>query len=174
MARNVALSALLALLVGACVSPTPYAPAQVFGGLGYSEERLEDGNYRVAFYGNSLTDVETVDAYLLRRAAELTLENGHDYFTIEEGYTDADIRLFSTTMGNFARYTSRGLETTYHSSSSGIWNTENNPHIREIARFDAEAVIAMGSGELPDHKAVFNARGVLESSAWESALSGGD
>ena len=34
------------------------------------------------FHGNSLTSRETVEAYLLYRAAELTIERGGDWFTI--------------------------------------------------------------------------------------------
>jgi hypothetical protein len=60
--------------------PTPYAPSQ--GGFGYSDARIEENRFRVVFRGNALTPRETVELYLLHRAAEVTLENGYDWFRI--------------------------------------------------------------------------------------------
>jgi hypothetical protein len=71
--------ALLVLLAG-CAVPTPYQP--VHDGFGYTEQQLESDRYRVAFSGNSFTPRDVVQNYLLYRAAELTLEKGHDYFTV--------------------------------------------------------------------------------------------
>jgi hypothetical protein len=72
--------ALLLLGVAGCTVPTPYQPAA--GGYGYTEQQLEGNRYRVAFSGNSVTPRETVQNYLLYRAAEVTIANGHDYFTV--------------------------------------------------------------------------------------------
>jgi hypothetical protein len=77
-------SLLLTLLASAwlagCASPTPYQAAA--GGFGYAEQQLESTRYRVTFAGNSVTPRDTVQNYLLYRAAELTLEHHHDYFTV--------------------------------------------------------------------------------------------
>ncbi len=68
-------------ILSACVSPTPYQPAPPRG-FGFSEERLDQNRYRVMFRGNSLTKRETVEDYLLYRAAELTLQNGFSHFIL--------------------------------------------------------------------------------------------
>jgi hypothetical protein len=74
---------LLGLLLAACAGkPTPYQSAQ--GGYGYSEQRIEDNRYRVSFAGNSATSRQTVEDYLLYRAAELTVQNGHDWFEVAD------------------------------------------------------------------------------------------
>jgi hypothetical protein len=70
---------LLGMLAG-CAQPTPYQPATE--GYGYSEQQIEDNRYRVSFAGNDLTPADTVQNYLLYRAAELTLGKGYDYFTM--------------------------------------------------------------------------------------------
>lgn len=57
-------------------------------GNGYSEQKLESGRYRVTFAGNSLTRKETVENYMLYRAAELTLSTGNDYFQVVVRDTD--------------------------------------------------------------------------------------
>jgi hypothetical protein len=74
---------LLGLLLAACAGkPTPYQ--QVQGGYGYSEQRIEENRYRVSFAGNAATNRQTVEDYLLYRAAELTVQNGHDWFEVAD------------------------------------------------------------------------------------------
>jgi hypothetical protein len=70
----------LLLLLGACAQPTPYQPAD--GGFGYTQQQIESNRYRIGFAGNSVTPRDTVQNYLLYRAAEVTLETGHDYFVM--------------------------------------------------------------------------------------------
>ena len=80
---------LLGLLLAACAGkPTPYQQAQ--GGYGYSEQRIEENRYRVSFAGNSATSRPTVEDYLLYRAAELTVQNGHDWFEVADRDTVQD------------------------------------------------------------------------------------
>jgi hypothetical protein len=84
-----ALAVALGLLLTACTSsPTPYQAAQ--GGFGYSEQRIEENRYRVSFAGNSATSRQTVEDYLLYRAAELTVQNGHDWFEVVDRNTVQD------------------------------------------------------------------------------------
>lgn len=70
---------ILSLLLAACAA-TAYQPQTK--GYGYSEQKLEADRYRVTFSGNGQTSLETVQNYLMYRAAELTLENGRDYFVL--------------------------------------------------------------------------------------------
>jgi hypothetical protein len=69
-------------MAAACQTPTPYQPATTPSGDGYSTQQLESNRFRVSFKGNSLTTRQTVDTYMLYRAAEVTLQNGADYFVI--------------------------------------------------------------------------------------------
>ena len=76
----------LGLLLAACASaPTPYQAAQ--GGFGYSEQQIEESRYRVSFAGNAATTRPTVEDYLLYRAAELTVQTGHDWFEVVDRNT---------------------------------------------------------------------------------------
>lgn len=79
--RRSLLAGLLAATLAACsVSPTPYQPEEGDGG--YGEQQLETDRYRVTFTGNTATPRETVENAALYRAAELTLQTGHDYFKV--------------------------------------------------------------------------------------------
>jgi hypothetical protein len=81
-----ALAVVLGLLLAACAGgPTPYQQAR--DGYGYSEQRIEENRYRVSFAGNSATSRQTVEDYLLYRAAELTVQTGHDWFEVVDRNT---------------------------------------------------------------------------------------
>lgn len=97
--KSLAVAAALVLsgTLAACATPTPYQPnipGQASSG-GYSETRIERDRYRVNFAGNSMTSRETVEGYLLYRAAELTLQEGYDTFSIVDRHTDKDTRTYA-------------------------------------------------------------------------------
>ena len=86
--KRLALS-LLFLVVAGCTTPAPYKPAEDGHGTGYSDERLADNRYRVTFTGNSRTQRETVEDYLLLRSAEVTRDAGYQWFTFDTRSTEA-------------------------------------------------------------------------------------
>lgn len=90
MNRRLSFAALsmLVLALGACATLTPYQPLK--DGHGYSEQKLEADRYRVTVAGSSKTPRQTVENYLLYRAAELTLAAGRDYFIVRDQSTSAE------------------------------------------------------------------------------------
>ena len=77
-----AATALLALgLLAACTTPTPYGPAAGTR-YGYREQPIEANRYMVTFEGNAATSAEEIENAALRRAADLTLQQGHDWFEV--------------------------------------------------------------------------------------------
>lgn len=73
----------LTLSLGACAAqPTPYQPRA--DSRGYTEQQLDSRTWRVEFAGNTATPRETVENYLLYRAAEIMLFGGYDKFVILE------------------------------------------------------------------------------------------
>ena len=95
LAPALAAAAALALGLASCETATPYQPLsehnQVSGG--FTDPRLDENHFRVTFRGNSMTSRERVETYLLYRAAELTENEGFDWFqmvdrnTANRGYT---------------------------------------------------------------------------------------
>jgi len=65
-----------------CGCSTPYQPHGALGG--YKSTELDDNTFRVMFKGNQHTKAETVYNYLERRCAEITVENGFEYFIVFE------------------------------------------------------------------------------------------
>ena len=79
---------MLALSLAACAAdPTPYQPAA--NGYGYTQQQIESNRYRITFAGNGSTPLDTVRNYMLYRAAEVTLESGHDYFVVVDQNTES-------------------------------------------------------------------------------------
>lgn len=97
------LALVIAALAGlsACTLPTLYQPAA--GGYGYAQQQIEGNRFRVSFAGNSLTARETVENYLLYRAAEITLAQGGDYFVVVGRDTEARTR-YDTGFGGYGGY----------------------------------------------------------------------
>lgn len=94
--RNITVMSSMAFLA-ACATATPYQQASAVGKFdGFTETVIENDRARVTFAGNSLTERETVENYLLFRAAELTVERGFDYFTLQERDVEQKTRLQST------------------------------------------------------------------------------
>ena len=85
--RRVLISMAALSMLAACASPTPYQAADG-SRRGYTEQQIETNRFRISFDGNSLTDRETVETYLLYRAAELTVEEGYDHFMVVTRATD--------------------------------------------------------------------------------------
>jgi hypothetical protein len=96
--RSTGIAAALVLAAGlsACATATPYQPkppGKSTGG-GYSEMRIEPNRFRVSFAGNSVTSRERVEGYLLFRAAEVTLQNGDDWFYVDNRQTDKSVQTY--------------------------------------------------------------------------------
>ena len=88
LARLLATAACLSLLTG-CIEPTPYAPRTQGARAGYTDRALTQTRYRVTFTGNSATPRETVETYLLLRAAEVARAAGYDSFLFDTRNTKA-------------------------------------------------------------------------------------
>ena len=83
---------LLSLCAGltACVSaPTHYAPANGTD-RGFSETQIEADRFRIRFDGGADVSFEELEDLALRRAADLTLERGGDWFEIVSRSSDGD------------------------------------------------------------------------------------
>lgn len=165
-ARFASLAVAAALGVAACGSmgPTPYQPA-LGTEMGYSDTMIESNRFRVSFKGNSLTNRETVENYLLYRAAELTLQQGYDYFTIADRDTDRDRRI----RGGGPTYYGSRLDFIYFhprygwiGSYSPVWGPSTQ---REVTQYQASAEILLRRGEKDADPNSFDAREVSKNLA---------
>jgi hypothetical protein len=158
--RTFALAAVAGLLA-ACATPTPYQQSEP-AGYGFQEQQIESNRVRITFRGNTLTDRETVETYLLYRAAEVTLENGKDYFVVATRDTEEHSRLQGEGFGpNRYGFHYRAFRPYYGWSPwyDPFW--DEPARYREVTRYEAIAEIAMYDGPKPAGDAnAFDAREV--------------
>ncbi|MFT7359408.1 CC0125/CC1285 family lipoprotein [Parasphingorhabdus sp.] len=177
LAKILAAAATISLVTG-CMTATPYQP-EISGKAasgGYSDERLSENRYKVNFTGNSLTSRDRVEGYLLYRAAELTVENGYDYFVIIDRLTERDVRTYVEPDRYYRPYYGTSYSYwrphwRYYEPSIGwsIWHPEwgtafwsGRPDYRSIERFEAHAEIVMYRGQPPaSERKAFDARAVI-------------
>ena len=88
-AKPVAAALVVAGTVAACTTGPLYRPRGPGDVVGYSDQRLTDNRFRVTFSGGSGTRRELVEDFLLRRAAEVTLQNGYTHFVFDARDTEA-------------------------------------------------------------------------------------
>ena len=168
------------LVVAGCATETPYRPAvgRGFYRTGFSERQIEPNRFLVTFAGNTVTERDTVERYLLFRAAELTLQRGYDYFVTVDRETDRQTRTYSTPVyGAFGPYWGpswgfygRGFGYRrfggFYGGYGGPWGFGgfgDDFDIRQVDRFEATAEIVMRRGPIPQGELrAFNARQVID------------
>jgi hypothetical protein len=172
--RSLLMPVAAALTLAACATATPYQPLGTRGSSGgFAEQRIETNRYRVTFVGNDYTSRQTVENYLLYRAAELTVANGYDGFSIVRHDTDRNVeqRIYDTGI----RYPYSGLYGgwrpywRYYGGGYG-WRSWDpwygGPYwgdsfdVRRVERYEAMAEIVMFRGARSDASS-FNARQVI-------------
>ena len=147
---------LAAALLAACAQPTPYAP--VVDGKGYKEQQLESDRYRVSFRGNSSTPRETVENYLLYRAAEVTLETGNDHFRIVKQEIESET-VYRTTLSGINNFGFSRFNYYYQPFVADFSTGTSRP----ITSYEALANIIVISGEEnQDDDQTYDARDVIE------------
>lgn len=167
-------AAIAALGVGlaACETATPYEPAppgQDHTGYGYRDYKVDNTHWRVTFAGNSLTSRETVEKYLLYRAAELTVQQGYDWFEAADRHTERNTRF----IGTDPFYAAYGWGWAPYWGYGGPWGWRrwdpwfggpfwaDTVDIQQVSRYEATAEILMGKDPAPSGERVFNAREVV-------------
>jgi hypothetical protein len=162
-----AAAAIATLGLTACetIGPTPYQPASA-SAPGYSEMRIENDRYRISFKGNSSTPRDMVETYMLYRAAELTLQNGFDNFTVAHRETDKDVRVrsYGGYYGGFWGYP-------YYPYGRGwgwwdpYWGGAWGPSYSTSTRYEGNIEILMGRGVRGEDPNTFDAREVSQNLA---------
>jgi uncharacterized protein YceK len=124
-----------ACLLAGCA--TAYQPDGVSGG--YSAQ-MRDGNMvQVSFRANGLTTPETLQSYVLRRCAEVTLQDGFNYFVLLR--TEAPIE------GSDKIYSMKVATATIKMVQGN--KTENDPHTYNATYLLKQALADQGESEEP-------------------------
>lgn len=150
-------AATAALALNACATtPTLYQPSSGAQAVGYSEYQIEPGRYRITFRGGPGAPPQQVADYALRRAANLAVAEGYDWFQVadrfSEGRPDSGPRIgLGVGGGDYGRGggVSLGLGTSF--------NLGGGP------AFASTIEVVMGRGERPRGPDTYDARALRRS-----------
>lgn len=149
------ISAFAALgLMAACASSVPYGPAASSGDKGYMVQPIENNRYRISYTDN---DAETARTRALRRAAEITLENGAEWFRVVGAYDDAEA---SSRRGGTS--VSIGGSSGSYGSGVGVGIGIGLPIGGSSGPATHVLEIVTGSGDKPADAEIYDANAVLQ------------
>lgn len=147
-----------ALTLSACASLAPYGPQGGPGGQGYSEQRIERDRFRVTY--NGVGAPGPVADMALLRAAQLTSEQGYDWFQVTQRYIDGR----PDSAGGFRPSVSVG----YGASNYGGWRTSGTGvglglNFTGPSPTSTVLEVRLGRGPRPTDAEVYDAREVQRS-----------
>lgn len=159
MIRNFALAAALLLAACATAPPPPYAAAPSSSAAGYSETQIESTRYFVSFRAPRGADAAVLQDYALLRAAELTLQNGREWFWVDRRTSDTIRGSSGPSLGVGVGGGSYGG---HGGGSVGVGvNIPIGPQSGERSR-GATLEIRFGQGPKPDDANAYDARSTAE------------
>ena len=153
-----ALTGLSALALTACASLAPYGARMDPNGQGYSEQRIESNRYRVTY--NGVGAAGRVADWALVRAADLTTEQGYDWFEVTQSWTDGrpggagGVRPSVSIGGGSSRYGG------YSASGVGVGVGLNFSGPQPTS---TTLEVVLGRGQKPDRPNAYDARSVQSS-----------
>jgi hypothetical protein len=90
MIRPLISAVALATLAACATTPPSYGPAASASAAGYSETQIESNRYFVTYRAPGAAEVTVLEDFALRRAAELTLQNGRAWFWVDRRTIDQE------------------------------------------------------------------------------------
>ena len=155
MKRLIAVLALGVALAACTSGPTRYIPALDGNDMGYREQRLEQERYRISFRANPDLMAAEVEDMALRRAAELAIQNGYQWFQVVTRMTD--VVGGSQTAGGPT--IGIGGSSGSYGSSVGLGLGFNLGG--DTRQYEATLEVLMGRGQKPADPAAYDAYSVL-------------
>jgi hypothetical protein len=157
-ARSLA-ALIVALLSAACSTGPEYKPRLPGEPVGYTDLQLSPTRYRVSFSGSSASRRDDVENYLLRRAAEVTVQAGYTHFAFSRRDTERESYYVGNTYGPYYVYPYR----TWYLGDP-YWGD-----VYPVTTYSAFAeIVVMNSEQAADNSEAIEALSVLERS-WPPA-----
>ena len=99
MIRPFLILAAAATLTACATAPPPYAAASSQTGAGYSETQIEGNRYFVTYRAPGGASAAVIEDYALLRAADLTLQNGREWFWVDRRSVEAHDASYGPSVG---------------------------------------------------------------------------
>lgn len=150
------------LTVSACASLAPYGPQRSAGGQGFSEQQIESNRFRVTY--NGVGAPGPVADLALLRAAELTQQQGYDWFEVTQRWIDGR----ADSAGGVSPSVGVGFGSSSGSGRYGGWSSSGvgvgvGLNFSGPSATSTTLEIVMGRGDRPDRPNAYDARSVQDS-----------
>jgi hypothetical protein len=153
--KRILIASLLVLSLGACASPpTVYQPAATVQDMGWRATKIENDRYRVSFRANPDLKAPQVEDMALRRAAEIAVNDGYQWFRVVSRNTEQ-------VGGNRGGGTSVGVGGSSGSYGSSVGVGIGFDLSPDSRRYETALEILLGKGAKPDEANAYDARAVL-------------
>lgn len=146
-----------ALVLTGCASLAPYGPQMTARGQGYSELRIEQDRFRVTYSGVGAPG--PVADRALYRAAQLTVEQGYDWFEVTQRWIDGRPDSAGGVRPSVSIGAGSGRYGGWSSSGVGVGVGLN---LSGPSPTSTTLDIIMGRGPAPDRREAYDARNVME------------
>jgi hypothetical protein len=144
--------AALALALAACATPpTVYGPAGASSDIGWRQTRIEQDRYRVSFRANPDLGPTQTEDMALRRAAEITLADGFQWFRVVTRNTEL-------VGGRRGGGTSVGVGGSTGSWGSGVGVGIGLDLSPDTRKYETQLEILLGRGEKPADPSAYDAQ----------------
>ncbi|TNE58193.1 MAG: hypothetical protein EP340_06410 [Alphaproteobacteria bacterium] len=147
---SLAFTLALTMALSACASEAPYGPAASSASSGYTQKSLEEGRYRVTYRART---AEAARDGALRRAAEITLGDGAEWFQIVHAYSEGTAAQPRTSVGIGGHSGGGG-------SGVGVGIGMSFP-LGGGSSYEHSFEFIVGSGERPEGGDVYDARSLF-------------
>ncbi len=147
---------IVVLGLNACAATGPISYGPDDGKFGYSETQVEAGRYRIVYRGSGGMPPEMVEDFALRRARELAIANGYDWFRVVARDIERDDR------GGVGLGAGFGTGSYGRRSSVGVGVGGNLGTIGAQTFYTVRMETLMGEGDAPEGVDVYDARSILE------------
>ena len=153
--KRIVVAALLTFALAACTTPpTIYGPATTSEAMGWRQTRIEADRYRVSFRANPDLKAPQVEDLALRRAAEITLQDGYEWFRVVTRNTEL-------VGGRPNGGTSVGVGGSTGSFGSGVGVGIGFDLSPDTRKYETAMEILLGRGAKPADTTAYDARAVL-------------
>jgi hypothetical protein len=155
-----AAAALVCLAVSACAPEVPYfGPKDADHATGYTDEKLDQNRYRVTYSGSSATPRETVENFLLLRAAQVTQQAGASAFMFDMRDTKSHTTYFS----DFPGWAGGPRFGGYWHSWAYDDGFDNEVESRPVTRYQAYAeIVLLTDAQAAKEPRAINAQSIIQ------------
>ena len=148
----------VALFLASCAAtgPAAYGPADAKG-FGYAETRIEADRYRITYGGSGGMSPGMVEDYALRRAGEVALREGYDWFRV------VALEITGEERGGVSLGAGFGTGSYGRRSGVGVGVGGNVGKVGAQEYYTARLEVLLGKGAPPDDDRVYDAASIVDS-----------